>query len=66
MLAGLRGADGDRYGLCRFRWRNDVALAVKDSSWFDDQTMRVDLAGRGAFFVNLHFSFCEDHAIEVA
>jgi len=43
-----------------------VALAVKNSAWLDDQTMRVNLAGRGAFFVNLHFSLGKDYAVEMA
>jgi hypothetical protein len=62
----LRGADGDGYRFGRFRWRNNVALAVKNSAWLDDQTMRVNLTGRGAFFVNLHFSFGKDYAVEMA
>jgi hypothetical protein len=62
----LRRADGDRYRFGRFRWRNNVALAVKNSAWLDDQTMRVNLSGRSAFFVNLHFSLCKGYAVEVA
>jgi len=65
-LSGLGSADWDRHGLCRFGWRNDVAFAVKNSAGLDHQAMRVNLACRGSLFVNLHFSLCENYAIEMA
>jgi len=66
LLSGLGGADGNRYRFCCFRGHNDVALAVKDSARLDYQAMRMNFTRGDSFGVNLHFSLCEDHAIETA
>ena len=62
----LGGADRDRDRPCRFRWCNDVALAVKNPAWLDHQAMRMDLARGNSPIVDLHFSFCEDYTVEMA
>lgn len=64
-LSRLGGADWNDHGRCGFRWFNDMALPVKNTARLDHQAMRVNLTRGDSLFVNLHFSLCEDHAIEM-